>query len=159
MTYFNNPQTLKELRTQYKKLAFEHHPDKGGDVEIMKQINLQYEKLSANLINGNTTFTQEQKTYETKASEELIKKVQEVITLEGVIIEIIGNWIWITGNTYPVRQAIKEKGFTFLKKKAAWIWHSEDYQKKSSKSYDLDNIRQMWGSEEVKGKANSFVIA
>ena len=125
----------------------------------MQQINLQYEKLSANLINGNINFTQEQKTYETKASEELIKKVQEVITLEGVMIEIIGNWIWITGNTYPVRKKIKEKGFTFLKKKAAWIWHSEEYKKMNSKKYDLESIRQMWGSEEVKGKSDNFLIS
>ena len=29
----------QEIRTAHKKLALKHHPDKGGDVEMMKKIN------------------------------------------------------------------------------------------------------------------------
>ena len=30
MKWFNNPETLEDLKKQYKKLAFQNHPDRGG---------------------------------------------------------------------------------------------------------------------------------
>lgn len=38
--------TEEELRLSYKKKAMEHHPDRGGDEELFKQIKLAYEVLS-----------------------------------------------------------------------------------------------------------------
>lgn len=32
-----------EIRSNYKKLVLKHHPDKGGDPDLIKEINLAYE--------------------------------------------------------------------------------------------------------------------
>ena len=45
MKYFKNINSLEDLKKQFKKLAFKHHPDKGGDVEVMKAINNEYDML------------------------------------------------------------------------------------------------------------------
>lgn len=45
MSYFKKIQSLDDLKEQFKKLAREHHPDAGGDPEIMKQINQEYDTL------------------------------------------------------------------------------------------------------------------
>ena len=45
MKYFNNVNTLDELRKEYRRLSMIHHPDKGGDPEVMKDVNNEYEKL------------------------------------------------------------------------------------------------------------------
>ena len=46
MKYFNNINTLEELKKQYKKLAMKYHPDRpNGSEEIMKQVNNEYEKM------------------------------------------------------------------------------------------------------------------
>lgn len=45
MSYFKKIQSLDDLKEQFKKLAREHHPDAGGDAEIMKQINQEYDNL------------------------------------------------------------------------------------------------------------------
>lgn len=45
MSYFKNIQSLNDLKEQFKKLAREHHPDTGGNVEVMKQINREYDNL------------------------------------------------------------------------------------------------------------------
>lgn len=39
MKWFSNPQTLEQLKKQYKKLAIQHHPDVGGSVTNMQEIN------------------------------------------------------------------------------------------------------------------------
>lgn len=45
MKYFKNINSLEDLKKQFKKLAFQHHPDRGGDVEVMKAINNEYDML------------------------------------------------------------------------------------------------------------------
>ncbi|MCL2410881.1 MAG: J domain-containing protein [Treponema sp.] len=34
--FFTNPQTLEELKQQYRALAMQHHPDRGGCVEVVE---------------------------------------------------------------------------------------------------------------------------
>lgn len=45
MKYFNKVKSVEELKTMYKKLAKENHPDMGGDVEVMKAINNEFDML------------------------------------------------------------------------------------------------------------------
>jgi curved DNA-binding protein CbpA len=47
MNYFSNISSLAGLKKQYRKLAIENHPDKGGSTEAMQRINLEFEKLFA----------------------------------------------------------------------------------------------------------------
>lgn len=45
MLYFKNVNSFEELKEQFKKLARKYHPDCGGDAEIMKAINQEYDQL------------------------------------------------------------------------------------------------------------------
>jgi hypothetical protein len=40
-------------------------------------------------------------------SEEYKQVIEQLINIAGIIIEIVGNWIWVTGNTYPVRKQLE----------------------------------------------------
>ena len=67
MKWFNNPETLEDLKKQYKKLVFKHHPDKGGKTADMQEINAEYDALFAKLknvhksANGETYTAREEK--------------------------------------------------------------------------------------------------
>lgn len=37
--------TLTDLKAAYRTLSFKHHPDLGGDQEMMKKVNLAYEQI------------------------------------------------------------------------------------------------------------------
>jgi len=110
MKFFENNKTLDEPRKEYRRLAMLHHPDKGGDTRMMQIINEQYEKLSKKLINGNTDFSQGRKDYEHQVSEEIIQRLDKIIFLQGIDIELIGSWILVTGNTFAVRETLKTEG-------------------------------------------------
>lgn len=43
--YFKNVKSFEELKEQFKKLARQNHPDAGGSVEIMQEINCEYDAL------------------------------------------------------------------------------------------------------------------
>ena len=153
MKWFNNPETLEDLKKQYKKLVFKHHPDMGGKTSDMQEINAEYEKLFAKLKNvhksaSGETYTAKEETTETP--EEFREILEKLIHLEGIDIEICGSWIWITGNTYNNREALKSLKFKYSKNKNAWYFHKEGYHKHSKKSFSLDEIRDLWGSEKVR---------
>lgn len=43
--YFKNVKSYDDLKAQYKSLLKVNHPDNGGDLEIMKEINVEYDAL------------------------------------------------------------------------------------------------------------------
>lgn len=45
--YFKNVKSFEDLKEQFRALARKHHPDAGGDVETMKEINTEYDALFA----------------------------------------------------------------------------------------------------------------
>lgn len=45
MKYLVNVSSFEDLKAQYKRLAFKHHPDVGGSLEAMKELNNEYDIL------------------------------------------------------------------------------------------------------------------
>lgn len=45
MTYFQNINSLSELKKQYRELVKNNHPDKGGDIAVMQAINNEFEQF------------------------------------------------------------------------------------------------------------------
>jgi hypothetical protein len=43
MTYFTKMESMDELKAEYRRLALENHPDRGGNLEIMQTINAEFE--------------------------------------------------------------------------------------------------------------------
>ena len=154
MKWFKGIKDLSELRRVYRTLAIKYHPDKGGNLAAMQEINDEYDRLSKVLIDGNPDFSEGRKVYETEVSEDLKEKIAQVIILPGVTVEIIGSWVWVTGDTKPVKAKLKEAGFKFSRKKTAWYWHRGEYRKRNGKHFDMDSIREMWGSEKVEKDEN-----
>ncbi len=152
MKWFKNIDSLDDLRKLYRKLAMENHPDKGGDVRSMQEINSEYELLSKNLINGNVNFSEGRKTYEHEVAKNMKVKIDDILSIQGIIIEIMGSWLWVTGNTYPVKTELKNAGFRFSHNKQCWYWHCDEYFKRTGKFMSLDDIRNFWGSEEINKK-------
>lgn len=159
MKWFHNVKTLDELRSEYRRLALLHHPDKGGSTTDMQEINNEYDLLSKKLINGNATFSEGRKSWEHFVSGEIREKLMEVLFLPEVTIEVIGSWIWITGNTRPLKEELKASGFKFSPNKLAWYWQHGDYRKKNGKQFSMEEIRAMWGSEEVENKKMKTQLA
>jgi len=156
MKYFNNPQTLEELKKQYRELAFKYHPDCGGSNEVMKIINNEYDELFTILkdihkTKDGETYTAKQETSET--AEQFKDIINELMKMENIIIEIIGCFVWVTGNTKTYKDKLKELKFQWHSKKIAWYLKPEDYRKRSHRDYELDEIRAMYGTNgEVKSK-------
>ena len=149
MKWFNECVTLEEVKATYKKLAKLHHPDLGGDTATMQEINKEYAFASAKAIQG-ANLSEEETEHEILSSELYRAAIEQVIHLDGITIELVGYWIWITGNTYPIRAELKAAGFFFASKKMAWYFRTAEYKASRSSGKSLDQIRNKYGSEVVK---------
>lgn len=151
--FFENVKTLEELRKEYHSLAMKFHPDReGGDTKTMQAINAQYEKLTKKLINAHEDYSDDRKDWEMHVSEELMIKIGKIIHLQGVNIELIGSWLWLSGNTYAVREILKAEGFKFSPPKCAWYFHSGEYIKRNNTLHSMDELRNLWGHQEIESK-------
>jgi hypothetical protein len=148
--YFQNCQTIEQIKKQYRILAQTYHPDHGGDEQIMKEINLQYEAFCNKKftgVNHETGETYEQNFDPFDGYREIIDRL---INLTGIQIELCGTWLWVTGETKQHKDTLKELNLKFSGKKCAWYWKpGKAYRKKSKRELTIEEIRNLYGSEMV----------
>jgi curved DNA-binding protein CbpA len=146
--YFNpTPRTLEELKKQYRELAMKHHPDMGGSDETMKAVNAEYDRLFPKLKNVHQNKDGETYERETAETSEFFKDlISDLMSMDNIIIEIIGCFVWVTGDTRPNKDRLKALNFKWHMKKSAWYLAPDDYKKRSRKNYELDEIREMYGT-------------
>lgn len=158
--YFENISSLEALRKQYKELLKLHHPDNGGNLEVMQEINAEYDRLfkilkdqhennysSDNASAGNNYSNMK---YDFAEDEKLREMLNKIIHFDGIDIELVGAWIWVSGSTYAHKKELKDLGFKWASQKKMWYWHSEIFRKKSRKTLSMDDIRIYYGSTEVR---------
>lgn len=163
---FDTIHDLQELKRAYHVAARSAHPDMGGSTEEMQRINSEYEKAVKRIQREKAmgkTYTKASANSETETeteteTAETMKQFQEVLnvlySLDGLNIELCGSWLWISGNTYGHKDALKAAGCKWSANKKAWYWYSGDYHKHGKHSYTMDEIRDFHGSETLKaGKA------
>ncbi len=160
--YFKDVNTLEELRRQYRDLLKKYHPDnKDGSTEATQEINAEYDRLfkllkdrheskSADSKESNAKTDFNNMKYDFTEDELLREMLQKVIHFDGITLEIIGNWLWISGNTYQYRKELNDLGFKFAGQKKSWYWHSEAFRKRSHKKLSMEDIRNYYGSTEVE---------
>lgn len=155
------PEHVKAL---YRELAMKHHPDRGGDLETMKQVNAQYHaKLKS--FDGATSYSSETKRehtykYDFDVEEALLVKIAELLALrmEGVTIAAIGTWVWIIGETRPHKDRIKALGCRWSNERTAWYWHSGQWKGRRSKS-SLAGLAVQYGYKGFEAERKEKISA
>ena len=79
--------------------------------------------------------------------------------LEGLIIEICGAWLWVTGETRSYSKILKEAGFFWASKKKAWYFRPEGFKSRSKGSASLDQIRDKYGSQRPQKQSMKYISA
>ena len=157
--YFENISTLEDLRIQYKELLKLHHPDNGGDLQIMQAVNAEYDKMfkilkdqheNSSADSGTANADYNNMKYDFAEDEKLREILNRIIHFEGMDIELVGAWIWVSGNTYACKKELKELGFRWASQKKMWYWHSEAFRKISRRTLSMDEIRNYYGSTRVQ---------
>ena len=155
MNYFNASMTKEEAKKLYRKLAVSMHPDKGGNHDDFTALQNEYE----NFLKGNFSYSEHEAREETNSFDSFIKANEFIKTFDGVIVELTGTWIWLSGNTFPYREEIKKHGFRYSKSKKKWYKAPGELSKKKRRGTSFDKIKQRYGHEEKQFFAKNLLSA
>jgi len=155
MNYFKECRSVDDIKALYRTLAKQYHPDRGGDTAIMQTINTEYAFACAKVLKGENLSNEDTEAEILKA-EQYRQALEKISGLEGLAIELVGAWIWVTGNTYPHRAILKQAGFMFARKKVAWYFRTDEYKTHSRHQLTLEQIKSKYGSKDITSKGNNY---
>jgi hypothetical protein len=149
--WFAGVYSIDEAKKIYRALALRYHPDRGGDNDTMQAINAEFD-----------SFVRYGYTETPKDAKEAFRDVEidpkfydcliQIIDLHGLNIELVGCWIWVTGNTYTHKETLKASGCFFAPKKQCWYFRPAEYASKNTKNTSLQDIRNKYGSTSITNK-------
>ena len=138
---FNDVVGLNEAKKIYKQLAKQLHPDIGGTDEEFKLLN----KIYNDIIEYKIYFSNG-----VKFDLELEKVISQILHFENINIEVIGSWIWISGDTRAIKDNLKELSFKWASKKKMWFYG--EMKGRNPKQKSMDDIKSKYGCTTLKTK-------
>lgn len=147
--YFNNVKSLNELKKLYKELARKNHPDFGGSVAAMQAINAEYDSM----INwfakhGNK---QEKEKASAEVPEKFRKIIEQLLKMPYIQVEIIGCWIWLSGNAALYLRKLQGMGFKYSTKQKRY-YLSDGISGGRASRYSMQKIREIYGSQVLENE-------
>ncbi|MCD6056302.1 MAG: DnaJ domain protein [Gammaproteobacteria bacterium] len=136
----------QDIKLAYRRKAQQFHPDRNpAGTEIMKMINAAYE-----LIKNEEQFTVAEDATITDYPEILAAALAIVMPL-GLSVEVCGLWVWVSGDTKPHKDTLKEAGYLWAPKKIMWYYRPANaksfrFRGKDKSEWSIDKIREVYGS-------------
>jgi hypothetical protein len=153
MQYFINCTTIEEAKSLYRELCKKNHPDLGGSTEAMQAINAEYSAFMRGEMKRQG-MSEKDVSAEMEIEAVFMERIQAIAHLEGIVVEIVGRWIWVTGATFPVKDALKAAGYFWASKKKCWFWRSDEDKSHAKSELSLEEIRAKHGSRVVNAYTN-----
>ncbi len=155
--FFGGCMTSAEIKTRYRDLCRKHHPDLGGDTATMQELNSAYDQACKTAQRGERPDKSENAyDFYAEADTAVREAIDRVITLPNITIEICGWWVWLSGDTRAVKDTIKAAGYKWSSKKS--MWYYPGCPSKGRGGMDIDEIREVYGSQVMNGKSGKRQI-
>ena len=145
---FQDIEGINEAKKIYKTLAKKLHPDIGGSEEDFKIRN----EIYNNLIEHKIYFSNS-----SKFDIELEKIISLILHFENINIELVGSWIWVSGDTKEIKEKLKEIGFKWASKKKMWYYGEMKAKNPNPKS--MEEIKTKYGSETLKSNEKKKIAS
>ena len=145
--------TKEEATKAYRRAAMKYHPDRNpAGTEMMKAVNEAWDYLSK-LLEKSETLDNSSAASDSKQSsnfgEELNQALNAIFGLDGLAVEVCGAWVWVSGDTKPHKEALKQAGFKWASKKFMWYFRPENYRVTGhSSEWSMEKIRESYGSKK-----------
>jgi hypothetical protein len=151
--YFAGLTTVVDIKARYRQLAKEYHPDLNHDrdtTRIMQVINAQYHE-ALDRQNGRSQMGDDGQArtyrYNQETEQAIMDKIAELLALDLPDCEVwlIGYWIWVRGETYPVRELLGDADMKWHGKRRAWYWKPYPGRSSYNPKVNLDGLASQYG--------------
>lgn len=150
--HLKGAKNLQELKKLYLTLAKKYHPDAGGNLEAMKQINNEYDYLKERLPNKKDSKPYERETSQSMEAYKVI--LDQLLIYPDITVEIIGSWLWVSGNgTFAIKDdVLKPLKFRFSGTQKKWYWFNGIEHSKKRRGGNLKKAIETYGIVELKSE-------
>lgn len=152
-----NTITDELVKNAYRKASLKYHPDRNpAGNEMMRLINEAKEALKGE------SFPFEYKSEEGyDYGDEINTALNKIINLQGLVIEVCGAWVWVSGNTKEHWPNLKEAGFKFSppKKMVYFRPHYASSRRFKKDGLSMDEIRGKYGADNIKSSKTFYLPA
>ena len=164
--WFGTGLNVGEIRSTYRALALRWHPDRpGGDTATMQDINASYERALKGR-DGEEVEGDDGRVHVYRYDEAVERDIMDIIykllnlRMPDVDIELVGRWVWVSGDTKPWKEQLGRDGLGLFwhSKRIMWYW-------KPANSYsryhgaDFDTLRRTYGSRRFEVSDSTDVAA
>jgi len=132
---------LNEAKKIYRKLAKLLHPNIGGTENEFKILNQVYNDI----VEHKIYFSDD-----SKFNIEFEKIISQILHYENIIIEVVGSWIWISGDTRAIKDKLKELNFRWARVKKMWYYGEK--VRNGGKVKSMEEIKGKYGCTTVQNK-------
>ena len=86
--------------------------------------------------------------------------IEELIKLDGLLIEVVGTWLWISGETFKHKSIFNKYKMRWNKMRKLWQYDSTGEYKRTKNKRSDEEIKSYFGSEVIADNRNkrSFVL-
>lgn len=137
---------INEAKKIYKNLAKKLHPDVGGSDELFKILNEVYNYILENGVNLSE---------DSEFDVELEKIISQILHYENIIIEVVGSWIWLQGDTKAIKEVLKGLNFKWASKKK--MWYYGEMKGRNPKQKSMNDIKAKYGCQTVQSHSSKRV--
>ena len=141
--------TQEIVKKAYHKACFKFHPDHNpAGANMMKLVNeakSSLDELGYPLeVNSTDSYNY---------GDEINEALNKIITLDGIIIEVCGSWIWVSGETKKHKDSLGSANFIYSGKKVMWYFRPKSQIRfRGSKKLSMDEIRNKYKSQRISTK-------
>ncbi len=153
--------TPEAVKCAYRQACKKYHPDRNpAGEEMMKAVNAAYAVLKDFTGQANTESTEDY-------GNGLNEAIGFALDLAGVVVEVCGAWVWLSGETKQHREALNNSkkhlpdgnGFRWAPKKKMWYYRPADWTSRGRGAWSMDDIRAEHGSTTVKNQKKKIAAA
>lgn len=150
--YFKNVETFDELKKAYRDLMKKWHPDLNPDnqeeaTRIAKEINAEFDWLFDRI--PNTRVNKDGQTYEAHKEFETPAEFKHIIDIlikySNIEIDVIGSWLWVSGETKPIKEILKDLKFKWHDVKKCWYYKNTRRKSSLAANLNFDDLINIYG--------------
>lgn len=157
--YFKECQTVVDIKSLFRKLAMENHPDRGGSTEVMQEINAQYQaalRMADGQASTDANGKEHKYYYRESVESATMEKILEILglCLPDIEIALVGTWIWVGGNTRPHKDLLGAKGIglKWHNKRCRWYYAPPGKRSRYAKRASFSDLAASYGYKEFRAE-------